>query len=152
MENFKKQPHIAGDFSSRISYELKQAERYRIFVSLLVFNFQPVLEKVADRNLKSQEDKDSFLQAVKSVIRGSVREVDSVSNSSLVKVGILCPETSRQGAEAAARRLQDSLSHFCADFFGNGNDFLIPVEISSFPDAAGARSLASYSDEFTPTN
>ncbi len=149
MENGKKQPSANGDFANRISYELKRAERYRIFVSLLVFSFDSVIEKLALERLQRREDREEFLRAVKGFIRESVREVDAVSNSTHEFVGILCPETSRQGAEMAAKRIQDSLNNFLADYFGDRTDILIPVEISSYPDAAGARSLASYSEEFS---
>ncbi len=148
MENRKKQPETNSEFASRISYELKRAERYRIFVSLLVFNFDSVIEKLAADRLQNTEDREGFLRAVKGFIRDSVREVDAVSNSSYEMVGILCPETSRQGAEMAARRLQESLNNFLSDYFGDPTDLLIPVEISSYPDAAGARSLASYFEQF----
>jgi GGDEF domain-containing protein len=148
MENGKKQPAVNSEFASRISYELKRAERYRIFVSLLVFSFDTVIERLARERLQKQEDKDDFLIAVKGFIRDSVREVDAVSNSSHDFVGILCPETSRQGAEMAAKRIQESLNNFLSDYFGGRADILIPVEISSYPDAAGARSLSSYSEVF----
>jgi len=148
MENRNTQPKTNSEFATRISYELKRAERYRIFVSLLVFSLDSIVEKLAVNRFKSKEDKDSFLRAVKGFVRESVREVDAVSNSNAEMVGILCPETSRQGAEAAARRLQESLNNFLSDYFGDSTDLLIPVEISSYPDAAGARSLASYSEQF----
>jgi len=148
MENKNMQPGVTSEFSNRISYELKRAERYRIFVSLLIFNFDTVMEKLAEERLPKREDREEFLRAVKGFIRDSVREVDAVSNSHHEFVGILCPETSRQGAEMAAKRIQESLNNFLSDYFGNRSDLLIPVEISSYPDAAGARSLASYSEEF----
>jgi len=149
MEKADKKSSANFQFATRINYELKRAERYRIFVSLVVFNFNPVLDTVrGNGGVNGQETRDGFLKAVKNVISELVREVDAVSNSGKTKIGILCPETPRQGAEAAARRIQNVLSSFCSDFLDSPRDILIPVEISSFPDAAGARSIASFSEDF----
>jgi len=136
-------------FSSRIQFELKRAERYRIFVSLVVFNVGSIFEGTGKNKLNTEGARTGFLRAVNSVIRESVREIDAVSNNDSSKIGVLCPETSRQGAEAAARRIQDTLNQFCSDHFGNSGEYLIPVEIASFPDAAGTRSIASYFDEYS---
>jgi len=136
----------ADTFARRINYELKRAERYRIFVSLVVFNITPVLEFLnrADITRSAAE----FIDSLSNIIKKSVREIDTVSNSSQDKIGLLFPETPRQGAEAAARRISETLHSFYAEYFGKPADCPIPVEISSYPDAAGARSLASYLDEF----
>ncbi|SYZ72797.1 hypothetical protein TRIP_C20912 [Candidatus Zixiibacteriota bacterium] len=138
----------ANDFTSRINFELKRAERYRIFVSLIVFNLAPIFEMATDKAKQEDSAVNGFLSEVGDVIRRSVREIDALSNSGRLKIGLLCPETSRQGAEAAAKRIANLLNSFCSDYFKRPGDFLIPVEISSFPDAAGARSIASYMDEF----
>lgn len=135
-------------FAKRIAYELKRAERYRIFVSFLVFDLGSVLEMVSDFSSGSENYRQNFIHTINSVIGNSVREVDVVSNGDRIKIGVLCPETSRQGAEAAAKRIQTALGNYCLDHFKNSNDYIIPVEISSFPDAAGNRSIASYSEEY----
>lgn len=137
-----------SNFARRIEYELKRAERYRIFVSFLVFDIGPVLESIGDYSTTGENLRRNFISAINSVIGNSVREVDIVSNGNRVKIGVLCPETSRQGAEAAAKRIQVVLSNYCLNHFKNSNDYIIPVEISSFPDAAGNRSIASYSEEY----
>ncbi len=136
------------NFAGRLKYELKRAERYRIFVSFLVFDIGAVLEKVGDLSAAGEQVQRGFVNSVKSVIRNSVREVDAVSNGSGIRIGVLCPETARQGAEAAARRLQTVLGNYCSDHFKSSKDYVIPVEISSFPDAAGNRSIASYLEEY----
>jgi len=132
-------------FKAQIGYELKRAERYRSFVSLVIFNISPIIGDTA----ASESDRAGFLGEIRSMIRHSVREVDAVSNSSDARIGLLLPETPRQGAEAAARRLTGMLNRFCADHFSKPAEYLLPIEISSFPDAAGARSISSYMEEFS---
>lgn len=136
-------------FAKRIEYELKRAERYRIFVSFLVFDLSSVLETVGDFSSAGEDHRRNFINSINSVIGSSVREVDVVSNGDRIKIGVLCPETSRQGAEAAAKRIQTALGNYCLDHFKNSNDYVIPVEISSFPDAAGNRSISSYTEEYS---
>jgi hypothetical protein len=136
-------------FAERIGYELKRAERYRYFVSLIVFNVGPILDLGGNGHLKRDEKRRAFVEKLTDLIIEAAREVDAISNGTQTKIGLLLPETSRQGAESAARRISDSLIQFCTDYFRKPADYLVPVEISSFPDAAGARSVASYLEEFT---
>ncbi|HDL04634.1 MAG TPA: GGDEF domain-containing protein [candidate division Zixibacteria bacterium] len=139
-------------FADLISYELRRAERYRIFLSLVVINLGPIIELGGNGSLSKDADKEQFLGDLFEVLRGSVREVDLISGYGDTKIGLLLPETPRQGAEAAARRISETLYSFCGDYFRKPADYLVPVEISSFPDAAGARSVASYIEDFARVN
>jgi hypothetical protein len=147
--NDKNDKEVHFDFSSRIDFELKRAERYRIFLSLVVFNLGPVLENIVDNGHEAAKKKEEFLSAMRDNIRHSVREIDAISNSGMSRVALLFPETPRQGAEAAARRISSMLNSYCSDYLKKPVDLLLPVEISSFPDAAGARSITSYLEEFS---
>jgi len=137
-----------GEFISRIQYELKRAERYRIFLSLVVFNMGPVVDSAGNGSFTTDEKRSEFLREIKQVVKDAVREIDAVSDTKMIKIGLLMPETSRQGAEAVAQRLTKELNDHIADFFNKQNGFLIPVEISSFPDASGARAISSFIEEF----
>lgn len=136
------------DFTFRIDYELKRAERYRIFLSLVVFNVGPILDLAENGVFEDETKRAKFLMDLRGVIRDCAREVDLTSELGSAKIGLLLPETSRQGAEAATRRISETLYRFCMDCFKKPVDYLVPVEISSFPDAAGARSIPSYLEEF----
>ncbi len=136
-------------FAEKIEYELKRAERYRVFLSLLVFNIGPIVDLTTPQNRNEEGiDKGKIIDELSRVIRSSTREIDFVSNSGQPKIGVLLPETSRQGAEAAAHRIAESINGFCSDRFQHEADYMVPIEISSFPDAAGARSISSYMEEF----
>jgi len=138
-----------SDFAARIDYELKRAERYRYFVSLVVFNVGPIIDLGGNGQLRHEDLRDDFVNKVRTEICKMAREVDVISNGGRTKIGLLLPETPRQGAESAARRIASMLNQFCSDFFKKPSDYLVPVEISSFPDAAGARSVASYLEDFS---
>ncbi len=135
-------------FAVKIGYELKRAERYRIFLSLAVFNVGTILDLSGNGEGESGPDKGRLMSDLYELIRQSVREVDYISNSTENKIGLLMPETSRQGAEAAARRISGSIHRYCEQNLGGPPDYLVPVEISSFPDASGTRSIASYIEDF----
>jgi hypothetical protein len=139
------------DFASRIDYELKRAERYRVFLSLVVFNVGPILDLAENDVFEGETKRAKLLKNLRDVIRDSARKVDLTSDLGSVKIGLLLPETPRQGAEAATRRISEALYRFCMDCFKKPVDYLVPVEISSFPDAAGARSIPSYLEEFAYT-
>jgi hypothetical protein len=140
--------HFSDNFAGQINYELKRAERYRYFVSLIVLNIGPVLDLGGNGALKDEKDRSRFITELNKVLDNAVREVDSISNHQRTRIGLLLPETSRQGAESAARRITTTLYEFCNNYFGKPADYLMPVEISSFPDAAGVRTIASYLEEF----
>ena len=152
MESAVDRMNRESDFASRIGYELKRAERYRIFLSLVTFNIGPILDLAGDQALRDEAEKTRFLDGLHRTVQRSVREVDSLSDTGSVKIGLLLPETPRQGAEAAARRISETLHRYCIDYFSRPADYLVPVEISSFPDAAVARSIASYMEDFDSEN
>ncbi len=143
MGNSNKYQVIANGFAERINYELKRAERYRIFLSLVIFNFTPVIEIA-----RNGKPKNEFFDSINGILKKSIREIDTISNSGREKIGLLFPETSRQGAEAATKRITDLINRYCTEYLEPGAEYIIPVEISSYPDAAGARSIASFLEEF----
>ena len=152
MFEYKMTAAIEHDFASRISYELKRAERYRIFLSLLVFNLGPVVDRGGTAGVTEDDTREKFLSDIRLFLGHTVREIDAISNTNNIKVGLLLPETSRQGAEAAARRLGQQISGFCNEYFPQTSDHFIPVEISSYPDAGGARAIQDYIGEFNKGN
>lgn len=139
------------EFATVMQYEMKRAERYRVFLSLVVFNLGPIVD-MAGNVSRDEKLRDNFIHGLQKVIKSGAREIDFVSNSGRLKIGLLLPETSRQGAEAATRRITEQISKFCKDYLTKDGDYLVPVEIASFPDASGARSIASYLDDFNSTN
>jgi GGDEF domain-containing protein len=133
----------AGDpFFERAGLELKRAERYRIFLSLVVMD----LDSATKEAMPAIPD---ALQQAMTVITENIREIDVAAVLAGHKLALLLPETPRQGAEAAARRLTDLIRK---EVLGNGNgnsDKMIPTEMASYPDAAGVRTVADVLIDFT---
>jgi GGDEF domain-containing protein len=130
-----------GQFAHQLNLELKRAERYRIFVSLLLVD----LTKIKGIDVSKIPTADEFVRS----IRPQMREIDVVSVVKGNRVGVLLPETSRQGAEVVARRVGELVKTVVGDIIQESTDVAVSIEMASYPDAAGTRSLEDYLMELT---
>ena len=62
-------------------------------------------------------------------------------------LAVLLPETKRQDAEVVAHRLTDLVRSRFAASTGGEMEKVIPVEIASYPDTAGAKTMAEFLEE-----
>lgn len=129
-----------GTFAEKVAIELNRAERYRVFVSLTVLDLGSTGELAGDKATE-------VLDEVATVVKESVRACDSVAVLHGHCLAVLQPETPRQGAEISANRLAELVKGRLIKQFGEPADRMIPVEIASFPDTAGARTLAGFLEE-----
>lgn len=124
-------------FVDQVDMELKRAERYSVFVSIVIMDLsflETYLEKHESEPTKAVIDK----------VRESIRIMDYVSTLEGHKIGLLFPETARQGAEIAGRRI----SEIIRDYFSKKDkvtlDRVIPFQMASYPDAAGTISVSDF--------
>lgn len=115
--------------------ELKRAERYRNFLSLLVLNLSEFLTSAGRRKINSDEETEVFIRSLIGRIKNSARETDMISNIGDSRLVMLLPETDSQGAEVAGERMRELLSEFLAEFLDSDYHFEVPVEVASFPDS-----------------
>jgi GGDEF domain-containing protein len=130
----------ADTFLNRVGIELKRAERYRFFVSLIALDLSFVHQLFGDNTFHVVA---TVLQAVQS----NIRIIDDVSIVGKHRLVLLLPETSRQGAEIAARRLTDLIRNSLSSHADRTIEEVIPLEMVSFPDAAGAKSVKDFMGE-----
>lgn len=123
--------------------ELKRAERYRNFLSLLVLNLSEFLGTAGRRKINSPEDIREFVIAAASRIKSGARETDLVSILDEDRLVMLLPETDRTGAETAACRFSELLGDYIAEFLECDYNFDVPLEVSSFPNATNGISMKS---------
>ena len=131
-----------SSFFKRVDLELKRAERYRLFVSLIVLDLSFV------RSL-NRDQSPQLLGDLLQVVRENVRVIDNVSALADHRVALLLPETSRQGAEIAARRLSELIRSSLTQQTSGKIDDTIPLEMISFPDAAGAKTVTDFLQELS---
>jgi len=131
---------FGDNFAEKVEVELNRAERYRVFVSLTVLDLDPAAEMVGEHTAE-------VLQDVAVGVREAVRTCDHVALLHRNYLAVLLPETPRQGAEVAGRRLAGIARTRLAARLGHGANQVIPVEIASYPDTAGARTLSGFLEE-----
>ncbi len=130
-----------GPFVERVGEELQRAERYRIFVSLVVLD----LDSLKNGNARETGEFDRLVN----LIKGNTRSIDSAALVNPRKMALLLPETPRQGAEIAARRVTELIRQSYPGDFSENVDQVIPLEMASFPDAAGAKTVKEILSELT---
>lgn len=122
------------EFRDLALLELKRAERYRNFLSLLVLNLSEFLSSAGRRKITSQEEADEFIRLLMDRVKHEARETDMISNLDDARLVMILPETDRTGAEIACGRMKELLSEFLSEFLDSSYRFDVPAEISSFPD------------------
>jgi GGDEF domain-containing protein len=127
-------------FADRVGVELNRAERYRVFVSLTVLD-------LTGAGQAAGEDVSQTLSAITETVREAVRACDYVELLGDNCLALLLPETPRQGAEVASRRLAQMVRERLRELTDIEDDVVIPVEIASYPDTAGARPMTSFLED-----
>ena len=133
-------PPASGAFAERVGVELNRAERYRVFVSLTVLDLKVLKEM-------SVNDIPTTMQSILKKVNSSIRACDYAALVGEHDLALLFPETPRQGAEIASRRLADIVRDSLRELSGLPAEGVIPVEIASYPDTAGAKTLTTFLED-----
>ncbi|MFH1699520.1 MAG: hypothetical protein ABIE07_02940 [Candidatus Zixiibacteriota bacterium] len=121
-------------FRDQVLLELKRAERYRNFLSMLVLNLSEFLSSAGRRKIKSDKDADEFIKDLLYRLRLVSRETDTISPIDHSRLVMLLPETDKKGANVASNRIRGQLSDYLSEFLELDYQFDVKVEIASFPD------------------
>ncbi|MEE9442272.1 MAG: hypothetical protein V3V99_06350 [candidate division Zixibacteria bacterium] len=125
------------EFRDQVLLELKRAERYRNFLSMLILNLSEFLSSAGHRKIKSDKDADEFIRDLLYRLRLVSRETDTISPIDSSRLVMLLPETDIKGAHVTGNRMRDQLSDYLSEFMELDYKFEIPVEIASFPENSG---------------
>ena len=142
MENSVSQNTASSPFVHRVDVELKRAQRYQIFVSLLVYDLSFL------SSIKSDDD-NSLQNKILQAVAKAVRAIDDVSLLASDKIALLLPETNRQGAEIASRRISSVVQECLDSFNQNINIDSVAPEMASYPDAAGMKTIKDFLTDFS---
>ena len=126
----------------KVDTELKRAERYRIFISLAILDFGSLFPGDSENNT-------GLIQELIQFVAQKIRAIDNVSVVEGKKLAFLFPETTRQEAEIASKRLRDLLRNRLSEVTKSPNEKTIPFEMVSYPDAAGAKSVKQFLEEMS---
>ena len=142
MENALSQQLASHPFMDRVDIELKRAQRYQIFVSLLVYDLSSVSSNNSDNN-------NSLTHKILKAVGQAVRAIDNVSLLASNKIALLLPETNRQGAEIASKRIS-SVVQECLESYSSQIDLeTVAPEMASYPDAAGMKTIKDFLTDFS---
>lgn len=129
-------------FLNQVDSELQRAERYRIFISVSILDVGLI-------GKSSEAGGTSMIEGLIREIKSYIRANDSVANLGPDKVGLLFPETTRQGAEIASKRISEIIRTKISEISNERFDRVIPLEMASYPDAAGTKSIADFIKEYS---
>jgi len=132
-------------FINRVDYELKRAERYSIFMSLVVFDLSFLKENLEVNYEKTSTD-------LYGLVTKKVRTIDIVSLLGDSQLALLFPETNRQGAEIVSKRVNQIIKDSVESIGYNKKDYIIPMEMASYPDTAGTSTISQFLQEYSDFN
>ena len=124
-------------FLNRVDIELKRAERYRIFISMLVFDLSFIDSLFPENPLEIKKELTDW-------ITNDIRAIDFASQLEDNKLALFFPETGRQGAELASKRITDMIKVKIAELHNKQIKQTITPRMASFPDAAGADTIDDF--------
>lgn len=119
------------DFDNLAQIELKRAERYANFLSLIVIDLKKL---VRDYSKQLSKNSGVWEKELNHLVCQSVRQTDLVSGIQNHKLALLLTETPRSGAQVLASRLSESLKIFLNTAFNITLPQRLSLEIVSFPD------------------
>lgn len=134
---------LAGSpFINRVDVELKRAQRYQIFVSLLVYDLSFL-------SINKSEENDSLKNTIIKAVAQAVRAIDDVSLLTSDKIALLLPETNRQGAEIASKRISSVVQECLESHNPKIKIDHVAPEMASYPDAAGMKTIKDFLTDFS---
>ena len=127
---------LASDFSfvDRTRQELSRAERYCLFLSVLLIDMNDLSRAVANRNLGDKINLEEVCREVEKNLRSSLRASDIVSGCERHRIGLLLMETSRSGLEVVKRRVDGFLRDYLRAALRLPFDPEVSIKDASFPE------------------
>ena len=122
------------NFVDRTKQELSRAERYCLFLSMILIDMNDVSRAVAKRNIGDKVDLDDVCRSVEKNLRESLRASDIVSSCEHHRIGLLLMETSRSGLETVKRRVDVFVREYLRAALKLPFDPEVAIKDASFPE------------------
>jgi GGDEF domain-containing protein len=129
--------------------ELKRAERYCEFLSLLVVDLSSLAKfspKVTSRGYRREE---TLLKEIENMVKSAVRETDLVSGVEGQKLILLLSETPKEGARSLAKRLGERVKVLISSFLRIPPGWQVTMNVLSYPDRKGKERFLGFLQELT---
>ena len=122
------------NFVDRTRQELSRAERYCLFLSVILIDMNDLSRAVANRKLGDRISLDDVCREVEKNLRGSLRASDIVSPCDRHRIGLLLMETSRSGLDVVKRRVDGFLRDYLRAALRLPFDPELVIKDASFPE------------------
>lgn len=123
-------------FLERTQLEISRAERYCLFLSLVIVDLSDLVRAVVNRQEQLKIDLDSVCTQIETGVRNSLRLSDVISTFEKNRMGVLLVETSKANVESVKKRIET----FIRDYLKGGLSlpFEPPLEVrtASYPEDA----------------
>jgi GGDEF domain-containing protein len=121
-------------FSLRAKEELKRAERYSDFLSLIVIDITSLIKFARKYGVENFAFPKELLENLEKIIRKSVRETDIVSGFEQNRLGLLLFQTPLEGANCLSKRLGEKIKDFVSGSVKTPQHWQVPMEVATFPE------------------
>jgi diguanylate cyclase (GGDEF)-like protein len=136
MSEFDEATHLysQGYFERRFTQELRRAERYCEFLSLVLIDVSSVLAE------QSQQQGAKVLKDLGALVENTVRTTDILAKLGKNRLAVLLTETPKEGAFRLAERLSEKiLGTSLSEELSKLKEEPLNIGIASFPEDGGSR-------------
>lgn len=126
------QPGI--NFAERARQELSRAERYCLFLSMILIDMNDLSRAIANRQNPEGIDLQAICKDVEKNLRESLRASDVVAPCNENRIGLLLMETSRSGLEVVKKRVDSFVRDYLRAALRLPFDPEVVVKDASFPE------------------
>lgn len=121
-------------FSFRARQEVSRAERYCLFLSLMLIDTKELSRALQARKSSPEMSDDDLRLRIEEGVRGAVRASDVVSAFEQNRIGVLLMETSRAGLEIVKQRINLFLVDYLRGTLQLPFEPAVSIRDASFPE------------------
>ena len=128
------QNRVDDIFAERTRQELQRAQRYCLFLSVVVLDLSEFSRAVAKRSTDQKVDLESFIGQLEGGIKSTLRSSDIVTRCDSQRIALLLVETSKTGLDAVTERLQPFIVDSMKSQFEVPFEPRVQLDAASFPE------------------
>jgi len=121
-------------FIERTRQELSRAERYCLFLSIMLIDLSEFSRALGKRKNVSAAAAESLAERLENGLRQTVRDSDVVASFDRNRVGLLLMETSRTGLKVVKERIEGFLRDYLRGAFQIPFEPVYQIKAASFPE------------------
>jgi diguanylate cyclase (GGDEF)-like protein len=122
-------------FTIKLEEEFQRAERYKLPLSLIIMDIDNF--KLTNDTYGHQAG-DAYLESLADLVKGSVRQVDTVARYGGEELVVILPHTEPDGALALAERLRATVAAHEVSYDGNTIQGTISLGLVSYKEGSAA--------------